>query len=302
MAMVSHRAIKAIHFTTSQTFFSHHISSTNTIPVPLFNVTSQALNFHGCLSYLLSLNLWFHFLFHGCFAHECQIKHLQALEPKDRIISEAGYTESWDPDNEQLHCVGVAAHRYTVRSKGLALPSFDNVPKLFYVVQGSEPFWGRFSQVVLINKKLNHSPNINNKGAGDIYAMPAGTIAWTQNDGESEFVAVSIADQSKQKFKSFPSSLDEEVLAASVGIDHKLAKKLQIENDCRGNIVRVIRPPELKMELWQFEEEEEDGEEQERELVKQGKPHVSEESCLSMKLKHQTDPSFAEAIHYRGGI
>ncbi|KAF8370193.1 hypothetical protein HHK36_031770 [Tetracentron sinense] len=67
---------------------------------------------------------------------ECRIESLSALEPSRRIESEAGVTEFWDENNEQLDCAGVAAIRYVIQPRGLLLPSFHNAPRLSYIVQG----------------------------------------------------------------------------------------------------------------------------------------------------------------------
>ncbi|XVF38465.1 hypothetical protein REPUB_Repub20aG0104800 [Reevesia pubescens] len=131
---------------------------------------------------------------------------------------------------------------------------------------------------------------------GDLFVLPAEVAGWIYNDGESDLVMVSISDELKQKFKRFLlagnpqgqnsqhdrqsndkfflSSLDEETLAVSFGIDPKLAKKLQ-----------------------NFQEEEK----RETELGKQGELHDSEESFWSMKLKHPTYSLFAEATYFPGG-
>ncbi|KAF8370144.1 hypothetical protein HHK36_031839 [Tetracentron sinense] len=67
---------------------------------------------------------------------ECRIESLSALEPSRLIESEAGVTEFWDENNEQLDCTGVAAVRYVIQPRGLLLPSFHNAPRLSYIVQG----------------------------------------------------------------------------------------------------------------------------------------------------------------------
>lgn len=96
---------------------------------------------------LLSLSLSFLLLFHGCLArsttsqsqqfhNECQINNLDTIEPVSRIKSEAGVTEWWNPNSEQLRCAGVSVMRHTVEPDGLVLPSFINAPQLVYIVQG----------------------------------------------------------------------------------------------------------------------------------------------------------------------
>lgn len=72
------------------------------------------------------------------FQSECQIQSLNAVEPQQRVESEGGVTEFWDQNENQFQCAGVAAVRHQINRRGLLLPSFQNAPKLFYVVQGNK--------------------------------------------------------------------------------------------------------------------------------------------------------------------
>ncbi|KAI8566440.1 hypothetical protein RHMOL_Rhmol02G0040600 [Rhododendron molle] len=68
---------------------------------------------------------------------DCQIQRINALEPDHRIEAEAGLTEIWDQNNnEELQCAGVAAVRHQIQPRGLLLPSYTNVPQIYYVSQG----------------------------------------------------------------------------------------------------------------------------------------------------------------------
>lgn len=71
------------------------------------------------------------------FQSECQIESLNAVEPQQRVESEGGVTEFWNQNENQFQCAGVAAVRHQINRRGLLLPSFQNAPKLVYVVQGT---------------------------------------------------------------------------------------------------------------------------------------------------------------------
>ncbi|XP_058101626.1 cocosin 1-like [Magnolia sinica] len=185
---------------------------------------------------LISLALCFLVLFHGSVAQfgpgplqpqqqqqqqqqrfrsqsECRVQSLSALEPNRRYESEAGVTEHWDQNNEQLECAGVAATRHTIAPRGLLLPSFDNAPRLIYVVQGrgitgaiipgcpesfqsfqqSEQREGGQGQR---QRQRDQHQKIQHFRQGDIIAIPAGVAHWTYNDGETPVVLVSVLDTS----------------------------------------------------------------------------------------------------------
>ncbi|KAM5563479.1 prunin 1 Pru du 6-like [Rosa sericea] len=94
----------------------------------------------------LAFSLCLLVLFHGCLArrqqsqssqqNECQLNQIQAREPDNRIETEAGRIESWDYNQDDLQCAGVAVQRITIERNGLHLPSYTNTPRLVYVVQG----------------------------------------------------------------------------------------------------------------------------------------------------------------------
>lgn len=96
---------------------------------------------------LLSISLCLVALVNGCLAQstggrqqprlgECKLKRLVALEPSNRIEAEAGVIESWDPNNQQFQCAGVAVVRRTIEPNGLLLPQYSNAPQLVYIVKG----------------------------------------------------------------------------------------------------------------------------------------------------------------------
>lgn len=90
----------------------------------------------------LSLSLCI-LLFSGCLAfreqpqqNECQLERLNALEPDHRIESEAGLIETWNPNNRQFRCAGVAFSRCTLQRNGLRRPSYSNAPQEIFIQQG----------------------------------------------------------------------------------------------------------------------------------------------------------------------
>lgn len=97
----------------------------------------------------LSLSLCF-LLFSGCFAirehqphqkqhpqqNECQLEQLNALEPDNRIESEGGIIETWNPNNRQFRCAGVALSRCTLQRNSLRRPFYSNAPQEIFIQQG----------------------------------------------------------------------------------------------------------------------------------------------------------------------
>lgn len=67
---------------------------------------------------------------------ECNLENLNPLEPHRRIRHEAGVSEIWDANNQQLQCAGVAITRHVVDYRGLIVPSFNNAPVLIFGLQG----------------------------------------------------------------------------------------------------------------------------------------------------------------------
>ncbi|KAF7133025.1 hypothetical protein RHSIM_Rhsim09G0137800 [Rhododendron simsii] len=154
---------------------------------------------------------------------DCQIQNLNTLEPIRQMQHEAGVSEIWDQDDDQLQCAGVAASRHVIEPRGLLLPAFVNAPLLAYVLQGqgilgssypgcpetyqsfqqSQRGEGRQSQRDQ-HQKLVHFRR------GDILAQPAGVAHWVYNDGGHQLVLVVIHDtnnhqnQVDQNLRIFP--------------------------------------------------------------------------------------------------
>ncbi|XP_028758269.1 conglutin alpha 1-like [Neltuma alba] len=66
----------------------------------------------------------------------CQFERLDTLKPDNVVRSEAGRIETWDPNQKQLQCVGVALFRCVLEQHGLRLPSYSNSPQLIYITRG----------------------------------------------------------------------------------------------------------------------------------------------------------------------
>ncbi|XP_050267069.1 11S globulin seed storage protein Jug r 4-like isoform X1 [Quercus robur] len=159
-------------------------------------------------------------LFNGCLAtqtsrqqqrfNQCQLDRLDALEPNHRIEAEAGVIESWDPNDKQFQCVGVAVVRRTIEPNGLLLPQYANTAQLIYIERG----YGIFGAVLpgcpntyqesqqqqqqREGQQRDQHQKIRNFRQGDIIALPAGVAHWLYNDGDSEVVALSLLDTNNQ--------------------------------------------------------------------------------------------------------
>ncbi|KAL5781720.1 hypothetical protein ACOSP7_006749 [Xanthoceras sorbifolium] len=194
-------------------------------------------------SSLLSFSLCLLILFHSCSAQisqvtsrsrqqqqryqtQCNIQNLNALEPQQRVESEAGYTEFWDQYDEQLQCANVAVIRHTIQQKGLLVPSYTNSPQLIYVLQGNGLQGVAFpgcpntyqyseeqSQGKSTSERRSQSEDQHQKvrqiREGDVIALPAGVAHWIYNRGQSNLVLVSLydvgnaANQLDQLFRKF---------------------------------------------------------------------------------------------------
>ncbi|XP_062147876.1 11S globulin seed storage protein Jug r 4-like [Alnus glutinosa] len=170
---------------------------------------------------LLSLSLCLLVLFNGCLAQtrqqrrqfgDCQLDRLNALEPTNRIEAEAGSIESWDPNDQQFRCAGVAVVRRTIEPNGLLLPHYHNAPQLIYIVRGRgiqgtalpgcpETFQesqqqSQQQQGQSRRFQQDRHQKIRHFREGDIIALPAGVAHWAYNDGDSPVVAVALLDTS----------------------------------------------------------------------------------------------------------
>ncbi|KAF7804636.1 legumin A [Senna tora] len=138
--------------------------------------------------------------------NEClQMDRLEALEPDHRINSEAGTIETWNPNNTQLKCGGVALSRCTMQPNGLRLPSYSNAPQLIYIVSGNGVFSVIFPGCANTfvepqqqqRDRRRWSPRdrhqkIQHFKPGDVLAIPTGLSFWMYNNGPNPVVAISL--------------------------------------------------------------------------------------------------------------
>ncbi|KAH9682024.1 glutelin type-A 1 [Citrus sinensis] len=302
-------------------------------------------------TYLLCLGLGFLILFHACFAQiaqgtdatreqqqqqqrfqtQCNIQDLNALEPQQRVESEAGVTEFWDQNDEQLQCANVAVFRHR---RGIHGAVFPGCPETYQESQQ------RSSESQ--SRSQDQHQKVRQIREGDLVALPTGSANWIYNDGPSELVVVALVDvgnsdnqldQFLRKFylggnpqpqlQGYSQSqgsryqgsqggeggdrsrrggnlfrgFDERLLAEAFNANPDLISKLQGPQMQKGIIVRVEE--ELRVLSPQRGREQE--QEQEQEFQGSGDNGIEETIC-TMKLKHNiNDPSGADAYNPRGG-
>nr|AIO11048.1 11S globulin [Murraya paniculata] len=195
-------------------------------------------------SSLLCFGLCFLVLFNACFAQieqvtgitreerqqrqqrqrfqtQCNFQNLNALEPQQKVESEAGVTEFWDQNNEQLQCANVAVFRHRIQQRGLLVPAYTNTPEIFYVVQGSGIHGAVFpgcaetyqdsqqQQSFQGSRSQDQHQKVRQLREGDIIALPAGAAHWIYNNGRDQLVLVALVDvgnsqnQLDQYFRKF---------------------------------------------------------------------------------------------------
>ncbi|KAI9194393.1 hypothetical protein LWI28_005531 [Acer negundo] len=195
-------------------------------------------------SCLLSVTLSFLVLFSSCSAQisqvtsrgrqqstqtQCNIQNLNTLEPQQRIESEAGHTDLWDQNSEDLQCANVAVIRHTIQNRGLLVPSYINYPQMMYVLQGEGlhgasipgcPETFQYSQQQSQSQSQSRSRSrsqdrgdehqkVRRIREGDVIALPTGIAHWIYNNGQSNLVVVSLHDignadnQLDQLFRKF---------------------------------------------------------------------------------------------------
>ena len=97
---------------------------------------------HGCAAQfgMGGQSLWHTSRGFGIGQRACRFERLEALEPSRRVQYEAGVTEYYDENNEQLRCAGLSARRRIINPRGLRLPAYSNAPSLVYIKQGKVGF------------------------------------------------------------------------------------------------------------------------------------------------------------------
>jgi Cupin len=94
--------------------------------------------FQGCVAQfdVGGQSIWRSWRGFGAGQGACRFDRLDALEPSRHVQYEAGFTDFYEENNEQLRCAGLSALRRTIEPRGLLLPSYSNAPSLFYILQG----------------------------------------------------------------------------------------------------------------------------------------------------------------------
>ncbi|CAK8571941.1 unnamed protein product [Lathyrus sativus] len=172
---------------------------------------------------MITITMAKHFLFSlclllfstACLAHhseldrfnQCQLDSINALEPDRRVESEAGLTETWNPNHPELQCAGVSLIRRTIDPNGLHLPSYSPSPQLIFIIQGKgvlglavpgcpETYEEPRSQSRQQQQLRDSHQKIRRFSKGDVIAIPPGIPYWTYNHGDEPLVAISLLDTS----------------------------------------------------------------------------------------------------------
>ncbi|CAI8583383.1 unnamed protein product [Vicia faba] len=151
----------------------------------------------------------------ACLAHhseldrfnKCQLDSINALEPDHRVESQAGLTETWNPNHPELQCAGVSLIRRTIDPNGLHLPSYSPSPQLIFIIQGKgvlglavpgcpETYEEPRSQSRQQQQQRDSHQKIRRFSKGDVIAIPPGIPYWTYNYGDEPLVAISLLDTS----------------------------------------------------------------------------------------------------------
>nr|AAW56067.1 arachin Ahy-4 [Arachis hypogaea]ABF93402.1 arachin Ahy-4 [Arachis hypogaea] len=150
----------------------------------------------------------------------CQFQRLNAQRPDNRIESEGGYIETWNPNNQEFECAGVALSRLVLRRNALRRPFYSNAPQEIFIQQGRGYFGlifpgcpstyeepaqqGRRSQSQRPPRRLqgedqsqqqqDSHQKVHRFDEGDLIAVPTGVAFWLYNDHDTDVVAVSLTD------------------------------------------------------------------------------------------------------------
>jgi hypothetical protein len=142
--------------------------------------------------------------------NQCQLNNINALEPDHRVESEAGLSETWNPNHPELQCAGVSLIRRTIDPNGLHLPSFSPSPQLIFIIQGKgvlglsvpgcpetfEELQSQSRQRSRQQQQPDSHQKIRRFSKGDVIAIPPGIPYWTFNHGNEPLVAISLLDTS----------------------------------------------------------------------------------------------------------
>ncbi|KAJ4797231.1 Glutelin [Rhynchospora pubera] len=281
---------------------------------------------HGCAAQLASggQSPWQAPRGFGYGQRACRFENLQALEPSRRVQHEAGVTEYYDENNEQLRCAGLSVRRRTIEPRGLRLPAYSNAPSLSRqegFAQGQRP--------------RDEHQKVRRVREGDIVALPTGVTHWFYNDGDVPVVVVTVSDVSnnanqleprrrefllagrhqrggqsyeiEQQTGNILTGFDTQFLAEALGVNQELVRRLQSQNDERGEIVHVpqglqlLRPLRSQEQLQQQQEEEFQGERYPGEWRGNYTNGLDENFCTMRIRENINDPSRADIYNPRSG-
>ncbi|KAJ3679470.1 hypothetical protein LUZ60_017481 [Juncus effusus] len=321
----------------------------------------------------------------------CQFSRLEALNPSQRVRSEAGITEYYEMNNDMLQCAGVMVRRFVIEPRGLLLPRYHSSPSLLYIVQGRgftgtifpgcpetfQSFQQQFEQSEqFMEESMSGSQQMPGDEhqkvhcfrQGDIVAMPAGVTHWWYNDGDMPVVAVQVLDMSntanqlgpmqwpdfflagrhqsaqqmfgmrqgsfgmgQQMSNNILNGFDTQMLAEALGVNMEMARRLQSQNDPRGEIVHVrrglqmLRPTrsgqEMQQQQQQYEgmsmpmqqqqyegmgmpmqQQQTQNEEEDMEMQKNTTSNGLDEMFCTMKMRTNIDnPARADIYHQQIG-
>ncbi|MED6190087.1 hypothetical protein PIB30_102314, partial [Stylosanthes scabra] len=133
----------------------------------------------------------------------CQFQRLTAQKPDNRIDSEGGFIETWNPNTQEFRCAGAALSRCTLRRNALRRPYYSNAPQQIFVQQGSgyfglifpgcpgtieEPIQASQSQKSQMEKESHQK--VHRFKEGDLIAVPHGVAFWMYNDQDTDVVTL----------------------------------------------------------------------------------------------------------------
>ncbi|XP_057798043.1 11S globulin seed storage protein 2-like [Salvia miltiorrhiza] len=205
---------------------------------------------------------------------QCRIQRISAVQPRNQIQSEGGFTELWDEFEDQFQCAGVVAMRNTLRPNALSLPNYHPNPRLIYIERGqgfigvifpgcAETYQARGGQQEAQREgdERDLHQKIHRIRRGDVIALPPGAVHWCHNDGSEDLIAVSINDlnhqsnQLDQKFRAFYlagsapqrgkggeestfhnifQAFDAELMAEAFNVSPDLIRRMQATEEERG--------------------------------------------------------------------
>ncbi|KAL5207722.1 hypothetical protein ABZP36_032157 [Zizania latifolia] len=224
---------------------------------------------------------------------------------------------------------------YMIQGKGYAGLSFPGCPATHQ--QQFQPF--DQTQSSRDQKFRDEHQKIHQLRQGDVIALPAGVAHWFYNAGDTPVVIVYVYDvnnnanqleprqkefllagnsQSQSERRMFERSsvqhsgknvfcgFNAELLSEALGISREAARRLQSQNDQRGEIIRVKRGLQLlkpsSSQQQQQQQEQEQGQYQQVQYRGQGQYNGLEENMCSVKARANIDnPNRADYYNPRAG-